>query len=70
MNDRKLSEEAGLDEDVYTWNQIQLERFAELIRADQREIDAKLCEDWAKEAWDQEGGALNCADKIRQRGEK
>ena len=37
MNDRKLSEEAGLDQDVYTWNQIQLKDFAKLIRADERE---------------------------------
>ena len=36
MNNRKLSEEAGLDQDVYTWNQIQLERFAELVRQDER----------------------------------
>lgn len=36
MDNRKLSEEAGLDQDVYTWNQIQLERFAELVRQDER----------------------------------
>lgn len=37
MNNRQISEQAGVDEDVYTWNQIQLERFAELVRQDERE---------------------------------
>jgi hypothetical protein len=37
-------------------------------RADEREACAKLCDEHAKESWDQEGGALNCADKIRARG--
>ena len=36
----------------------------------EREQCAKVCEKHAQEAWDQEGGALNCADKIRARGEK
>ena len=36
----------------------------------EREACAKLCDEHAKESWDQEGGALNCADKIRARGEK
>jgi len=44
MNNRQISEQAGVDEDVYTWNQIQLERFAELVRQDEREACAKLCE--------------------------
>ena len=39
-------------------------------RIDEREACAKLCDEHAKESWDQEGGALNCADKIRARGEK
>jgi hypothetical protein len=37
MNNRQISEQAGVDEDVYTWNEIQLERFAELVRQDERE---------------------------------
>jgi hypothetical protein len=41
MTDSELSEEAGLDQDVYTWNQIQLERFAELIRQDETKACAK-----------------------------
>jgi hypothetical protein len=44
MNNRQISERAGVDEDVYTWNEIQLERFAELVRHDEREACAKLCE--------------------------
>jgi hypothetical protein len=36
----------------------------------EREACAKLCDEHAKESWDQEGGALNCADKIRARGEE
>lgn len=43
MNNRKLSEEAGLDQDVYTWNQIQIERFAKLVAAAEREACAELC---------------------------
>jgi hypothetical protein len=34
----------------------------------EREACAQLCDEHAKESWDQEGGALNCADKIRARG--
>ena len=41
MNNRQISEQAGVDQDVYTWNQIQLERFAELVRQDEREKSAK-----------------------------
>lgn len=37
-----------------------------LITAE-REACAKVCEAHAAEVWDQEGGALNCADKIRAR---
>ena len=66
MNDRKLSEEAGLDEDVYTWNQIQLERFAELIRADERD---KCAQDYLQDCCDAvEAARLEereaCADYV------
>ena len=37
------------------------------IQAEEREACAKVCDEHAKESWDQEGGALNCADKIRAR---
>jgi hypothetical protein len=41
----------------------------ERAKAEEREACAKLCDEHAKESWDQEGGALNCADKIRGRTE-
>lgn len=48
MNIKELAEQAGLkiEEDwgeCYTGN-VQLERFAELVRQDEREACAKLCE--------------------------
>jgi hypothetical protein len=46
-----------------------IEAFAKLVAEKEREACAKVCEEHAKEAWDQEGGALNCAEKIRARGE-
>jgi hypothetical protein len=80
MNERikELAEQAGItlsDRDGW-WVAYDedLERFAELVEAAavarEREACAKLCDEHAKESWDQEGGALNCADKIRARGEK
>lgn len=60
MDNRKLSEEAGLDPDVYTWNQIQLERFAELVAAAERESCAKLCEQYQ----------FDYAKAIRARGDE
>ena len=73
MNERikELAEQAGFDDVTdYKWEcrHDHLERFAELVRQDEREACARLCDEHAKESWDQEGGALNCADKIRARG--
>ena len=48
---------------------IDLIAFAKLVAEKEREACAKVCEEHAKEAWDQEGGALNCAEKIRARGQ-
>lgn len=52
MNERirELAEQAGLKfskdwGECYTGN-VQIERFAELIRQDEREACAKLCDDW------------------------
>jgi len=60
-------------------------KFAELVRADEREACAKVCEEEAKEAYHQEAsylpqgnpgllriaeGAKRCAHAIRARGEK
>lgn len=52
MNIKELAEQAGLkiEEDwgeCYTGN-VQLERFAELVRQDEREANVKLLEDFAK----------------------
>jgi hypothetical protein len=67
MYDRKLSEQAGLDSDVYTWNQNQLERFAELIRQDEREACAKLCDERERSNL---YGVKECAAAIRERKEQ
>ena len=73
MNNRQLSEQAGLDEDVYTWNQIQLERFAELIRQDEREACVTECwvqmglipsQPWTINPYEQ------CIKAIRARGKE
>ena len=45
-----------------------LERFAELVRADEREACAKVCADlWCKEP--EPGDARDCHDAIRARGQ-
>ena len=51
-----------------------LERFAELVRADEREACAKVCDDkhdtwrWDDEA-DSASGPRDCAEAIRARGQ-
>ena len=45
-----------------------LGRFAELVRADEREACAKLCDDLGDEYEDQEIYAAWCAKSIRARG--
>jgi len=53
-----LSEPYCLDHETRAW----LERFAELVRADEREACAKACEDaWTRHA---------CAAAIRARGQE
>jgi len=62
-----------------------IEHFAELVRADEREACAKVCLEEAQEAYHQEAfylpqgnpgllrlaeGAKRCADSIRARGER
>jgi hypothetical protein len=65
-----MAREAGIKHDLDgVWCDIdQLEHLVELVRADQREIDAKICE------YQEEYGPLcetpsECADAIRARGE-
>ena len=69
---KELAEQAGLitNQDTEENNQEyinDLERFAELVRQDEREACAKLCDDWAKY-----GAPIvdACAKSIRARGEK
>ena len=73
MNERikELAEQSGLVLDGEHWfsaiqqadvRNIDLERFAELIRADQREIDAKLAETTCCKCMD-------TAEAIRQRSD-
>ena len=83
MNERikELAEQAGFDDVTdYKWEcrHDHLERFAELVRQDERELCAKLCESMgvhpALNVW---GGGpewykrqKECAAAIRERGEK
>ena len=49
-----------------------LERFAELVRADEREACAKVCEEQEYHYWrateDQDFTPIDCANAIRARG--
>jgi hypothetical protein len=45
-----------------------LEKFAELVRADEREACAKVCEEWLHGDWHNQG--VVAAAMIRARGEK
>jgi hypothetical protein len=48
-----------------------MERFADLVRADERELCAKLCEEVGDKAKDNDGytiGGYACAKAIRARG--
>jgi len=48
-----------------------IERFAELVRQDEREACAKLCDELTESSSDHEAGAaLNIRETIRARGEK
>jgi hypothetical protein len=83
MNERlkKLAEQAGFDVEQTAYGKKvfiddrgvtdQLERFAELVRADEREACAKLCDELAESSSDHEAGAaLNIREAIRARGDK
>jgi hypothetical protein len=69
MNERlkELADEAGLFWQYSPAYEKCLERFAELIRADEREACAKLCE---SEGHRIDASWESCAIAIRQRGEK
>ena len=74
MNERtkELAEQAGLNWRFSPAYEECLERFAELIRADEREACAKLCEDghFLHEEAPDARWAKGLAKAIRQRGEK
>jgi hypothetical protein len=53
------------------WEDADLERFADLVRQDERELCAKLCEEVGDKAKDNDGytiGGYACAKAIRARG--
>ena len=83
MNERtkELAEQAGLSIDKYglAWDKdnpreigVDLERFAELVRQDEREACAKLCDDEADQSisYPEAEGMYWCAEAIRARGEQ
>ena len=49
------------------WHDPVVVAFAELVRADEREACAKVCDDWAKTSYLSE--AKSCAKIIRARGQ-
>jgi hypothetical protein len=60
-----LSEPYCLDHETRAW----LERFAALVRADEREACAKVCDRYVDSSSDHEAGtAMNLQDAIRARG--
>jgi hypothetical protein len=63
---KELAEQAGLSREfsvsgLWLSDDEELERFAELVRQDEREACAKLCDDWF---------ASTAGRAIRERGEK
>jgi len=69
MNERtkELAEQCGYrsNPDIYDRNQsFDIEKFAELVRADEREACAKLCDDWLNG----KDYVYNIGQAIRARG--
>ena len=72
----RMAREAGAGEpeslygrtDYFAMTGYELERFAALVAAAEREACAKVCDDWAKKSYLSE--AKGCAVLIRARGEK
>ena len=67
MNEKlkELAVQAGMEWDTHIWcwlaNPPHLEKFAELVRQDERAACAALCDDWF---------ASTAGQAIRERGEK
>ena len=77
---KELAVQAGLDakeirengsQTLYAFENFDLERFAELVRQDEREACAKLCDNEASQSGSdhEAGGMYWCAEAIRARGE-
>jgi len=62
---KKLAEQAGMEWDTHIWcwlaNPPHLKKFAELVRQDERDKCAALCDEWF---------AATAGRAIRERGEK
>ena len=73
MNTKEIVEQTGVTMDnVYACYTRDIERFAELVRQDEREACAKLCEEVGNKAKDNDGytiGGYTCAKAIRARSE-
>ena len=50
-----------------SWQEFRDERFAALVRADEREACAKVCDEYAKNSSNPMNFADDCADAIRAR---
>ena len=77
MNERikELAEQAGVTmQNIYPCYERDIERFAELVRQDEREACAKLCDEKALyfqyDFIPPYDVADSCAEEIRARGEK
>ena len=67
--DKELAKQAGLNDFGISWQLGALEKFADLIRADEREACAKVCDElhWPWNMGDN-SGPKECAAGIRARG--
>lgn len=71
-----MARQAGCEEswggDCFRFSEIELERFAHLVAAAERECCAQLCENQdetdTRYRYDYRRGVLDCADAIRSRG--
>jgi hypothetical protein len=63
-----MAKEAGFQVDQGALLRIYLENFAELVRADEREVCAKVCEDL--EVWNMDDPGSSAAKVIRSRNNK
>jgi hypothetical protein len=57
----EMARKSGYGDHMSVLHAPALERFAELVRADEREACAKVCDD----LWEDDGTAYDCAEAIR-----